>query len=143
MLRVGVDCEEISRFRKLPYKRNKRFYRKIFTEDEIKYCTSYRDPYPRFAVRFAAKEATIKALNGLAKPYYTEIGIKKNRKQPTICLKKNKFKGIKQSQVSLSLTHSNSYAVAFVVFTPDRTARKEAKRILRKSTSYIRKRIGP
>jgi holo-[acyl-carrier protein] synthase len=39
-----------------------RFVRRLFTEIEIAYCRSRRDPVPHFAARFAAKEAAMKAL---------------------------------------------------------------------------------
>ena len=143
MLQVGVDCEEISRFRRLPYDRNERFYRKIFTQPEIEYCISYRDPYPRFAVRFAAKEAAIKALNNIARPSYMDIEVQKDKKeQPKIYISRNRFKKITRFSVSLSLTHSNSYAIAFVVVADNKSSIKETKRILRKSASYTKKKIS-
>ena len=143
MLQVGVDCEEISRFRRLPYGKNKRFYQRIFTQPEIDHCTSYKDPYPRFAVRFAAKEAAIKALNSIVRPLYTDIEVRKGKKeQPRIYINKNRFKGIRRFDVSLSLTHSSSYAIAFVAVTDDKSGAREARRALKKSASYTKKRIG-
>ena len=59
---IGVDIEEIGRFKKMSYSRNRNFYEKIFTGGEIAYCLSKDDPYSHFAARFAAKEAVIKAL---------------------------------------------------------------------------------
>ena len=143
MFQVGVDCEEISRFRRLSYGKNKRFYQKIFTPPEIEYCMSYKDPYPRFAVRFAAKEATIKAFNNIARFFYTDIEVQKDGgEQPKIRLIKNKFKGMNRFDISLSLTHSNSYAIAFVVAIDKKSDIKEANRILRRSASYAKRRIG-
>ena len=142
MLQVGVDCEAISRFRRLPYKRNERFYRRIFTPREIKYCISYRDPYPRFAVRFAAKEATVKALNNIARPFYTDIEVVNNeKKQPTIRISKNRFKGTKRLAISLSLTHSDCYAIAFTIVADNKHDIKETKRLLGKSASYAKRKI--
>jgi holo-[acyl-carrier protein] synthase len=143
MIQVGVDCEEITRFRRLLYDKNERFYKRIFTPQEIEYCVSFRDPYPRFAVRFAAKEATIKALNNIARPFYAEIEIHKNkREQPTIYIDKNKFKKIKQFVISLSLSHSDSHAVAFVIVADTRHKIDKANRILRKNIPYLRKKIS-
>ena len=142
MFQVGVDCEEISRFRRLPFDRNGRFYRRIFTPREIEYCMSFGDPYPRFAARFAAKEATIKALNSIARPTYTEIEVQKDKKeQPKIYISKNRFKKITRFTVSLSLTHSHSHAIAFTIITGDRSNTKRTKQALRKSALYIKKRI--
>ena len=36
--------------------------RRVFTDGEIAYCTQRRNPVPHLAGRFAAKEATMKAL---------------------------------------------------------------------------------
>ncbi len=143
MLKVGVDCEKIARFRKLPYAKNERFYRKIFTELEIQYCISCRDPYPRFAVRFAAKEAAFKALNSVARINYTDIEVRKGKRdEPNIRINRNRFKGIKRFTISLSLTHSDSYAVAFVAVNYNKKVIKETRRALRKSKFYIKKEIS-
>jgi len=118
LLQVGVDCEEISRFRNLPYDKNKRFYRKIFTEKEIAYCRSCRDPYPRFAARFTAKEATIKALHGIAMPRYADMEVRKGRaREPRIFINKKRRGAAGRLEISLSITHSRTHAVAFVVVT--------------------------
>ena len=144
MLQVGVDCEKIARFRRLPYRKNKRFYRKIFTPQEIGYCVSYRDPYPRFAVRFAAKEAVIKALNSIAKPNYADINVQKDKNnKPKISIKKSRFKKMAGLTISLSLTHSNSYAIALVAVTDLKSrARKELESIVERNASSLKKKVG-
>jgi holo-[acyl-carrier protein] synthase len=142
MLQVGVDCEEIARFKRLPYSKNERFYRRIFTPQEIGYCTSYRDPYPRFAARFAAKEATIKALNRIARPSYADIEVQKDKSEhPKIYIDKNRIKIQRRLNISLSLTHSRSYAVAFVVITDKRRNIKKISRSLKKNILYVKKRM--
>ena len=141
MLQVGVDCEEISRFRRLPYSKNERFYRRIFTPQEIEYCISYRDPYPRFAARFAAKEATIKALNNITRLFYTDIEVQKDKKeQPKVHIT-NKIRKIRRFTISLSLTHSNSHAIAFVVVTGNKNNIKKAREALKKSIFYMKREI--
>ena len=143
MLQVGVDCEEISRFRRLPYRKRKNFYKRIFTTREIEYCTSYRDPYPRFAARFAAKEATVKALTGIARPFYSDIEIRLNRNsQPKIYIDVKRFKEIKRFTMSLSLTHSNSHAIAFAVISNNKTVRRKTMHALRKNTLLLKKRFN-
>jgi phosphopantetheine--protein transferase-like protein len=113
MLTVGVDCENISRFRRTNYNKKSDFYKKIFTPKEIKYCKSKRDPYPHFTVRFAAKEAVIKALSGFGKVFYKDIEIKNKKSgKPYVALKK---KSGRVRSIQLSLTHSKDQAVAFVV----------------------------
>ena len=64
---VGVDLAQITRLRRAVERWDERFLRRVFTEAEIAYCRRRRDPIPHLAARFAAKEATLKALGtGLA-----------------------------------------------------------------------------
>lgn len=102
---IGVDIENIFRFRKLPYKKNRHFYEKIFTESEIKYCLSKADPYPHFAARFAAKEAVIKALPKPVLPIDIEI-IRKSDKIDV------RIKNNKKAKIFASLTHVKDTAAA-------------------------------
>lgn len=104
---VGVDIEDISRFKKKPFEENNDFYEKIFTEKEIKYCTKKLKPYQHFVVRFCAKEAFIKAIDQKIKNYKSiEIKMKENN-QPFI-----EWAGV---NVFLSISHDKDKAVAFVV----------------------------
>ena len=57
-IEVGVDCIEISRFRG----QNKSLLKKIFTIKEINYCENKKNPLQHYAVKFAGKEALIKAM---------------------------------------------------------------------------------
>ncbi len=57
----GVDIIEISKFRRV-FLDNRDFVSDIFTENEIDYCQSRKNPFLHFAGRFAAKEASLKAL---------------------------------------------------------------------------------
>ena len=107
---VGTDIADVGRFRDLPYNKNKIFYAKIFSTDEIKYCLSKKDPYPHFAVRFSAKEAVIKAV-GLNLAKVGDIGIINDKNgQPHVKIKKRKF------DVLISLSHTKDYAVAFAIW---------------------------
>ena len=58
---VGVDLCEVERMRR-SLAHTEGFADRVFTPDEQDYCRKARDPAERFAVRFAAKEATLKAL---------------------------------------------------------------------------------
>lgn len=103
---IGIDIEDISRFRKLVFDKNKGFFDKIFTSKEIKYCLSKKDPYPCFAARFCAKEAFIKAIDEKVVDYkLIEIGI--DRVKPCIRWK--------DKTVFLSLSHEKDKAIAFVI----------------------------
>ncbi len=56
---IGVDIEPVASFSKKPFARNRRFYERVFTADEIAYCRKFKDPSARFAARFCAKEALV------------------------------------------------------------------------------------
>lgn len=105
-LNIGVDIEDISRFRELDFNQNKKFYEKIFNKNEIKYCLSKRDSYPHFAVRFCAKEAFIKAMSESIKDY-KDIEIRTKNKKPFIIWNDTKH--------LLSLSHEKDKAIAIVV----------------------------
>lgn len=106
-LGIGVDMEEIVRFSNKKYEKNKLFYEKIFTEQEIEYCLSKLNPFPHFTARFCAKEAAIKALKN-QKVSLKEIEIKMDSDKSTINFPNN-IVGL------VSMSHTKSYAIAFVV----------------------------
>ena len=59
---VGIDVVETERMRAV-LARTPTFADRVFTEAEREYCRAKRDPTERFAARFAAKEAVLKALD--------------------------------------------------------------------------------
>ena len=58
---VGIDVVEAARIRRL-LERLPTAYARLFSEQERAYCDDFADPFPRYAARFAAKEAVGKAL---------------------------------------------------------------------------------
>ncbi len=61
MIGIGIDAVDIERFRRA-LARSPGLARRLFTEGERVEGARSRDPAPRLAARFAAKEATMKAL---------------------------------------------------------------------------------
>jgi holo-[acyl-carrier protein] synthase len=59
---IGVDVVRISRIDSISKRWGKRFLRRVFTNQETEYCLLRKNPSPHLAVRFAAKEAFLKAL---------------------------------------------------------------------------------
>jgi holo-[acyl-carrier protein] synthase len=59
---TGIDIVEVPRVAAAIERFGDRFLQRIFTENEIKYCRSKANHNERFAARFAAKEAGMKAL---------------------------------------------------------------------------------
>lgn len=64
ILGIGVDLEEVERIGESIEKFGDRFLARIFTDAEIAFCKGKANSKERFAARFAAKEATFKALQG-------------------------------------------------------------------------------
>ena len=59
---IGIDIIEIGRFEQALKRWGERLCQKIFTDQEILFCQRKREPARHFALRFAAKEAFLKAL---------------------------------------------------------------------------------
>lgn len=59
---TGIDIAEVPRIRQSIERFGDRFLRRIFTEGERRYCDSKANRVERYAARFAAKEAAMKAL---------------------------------------------------------------------------------
>jgi holo-[acyl-carrier protein] synthase len=59
---TGIDITEVPRIRQTVERFGDRFLRRIFTVGEIRYCDSKANRFERYAARFAAKEAAMKAL---------------------------------------------------------------------------------
>ena len=117
MLTTGVDIIEISRIRDVLNSYQSRFLKRIFTDVEIAYC---RGRAHNLAGRFAAKEAIMKALGtGIRGVGWKDIEIsRKESGAPYVLLhgraaRRADILGLKD--VSLSISHSRDYAVAFVV----------------------------
>jgi holo-[acyl-carrier protein] synthase len=62
ILGIGLDATDIPRIAEVLERYGERFLQRVFTAGEIAYCTKRRNPAPHLAGRFAAKEATMKAL---------------------------------------------------------------------------------
>ena len=62
ILGTGIDICEVPRIADSIKRFGDRFLRRVFTDDEIRYCDSKANRFERYAARFAAKEAGMKAL---------------------------------------------------------------------------------
>ena len=109
-VKVGVDLIEVKRLQ--PMQKNVSFLKKIFTQQEINYCLTKKNVAQHLAVRYAAKEAVVKALSGWKENIsYKDIEVIKRNSIPSICLHtKNKD----AYTIELGLSHTATYALAFV-----------------------------
>ncbi len=115
IIRVGVDSVDISRFDKSLLS-NLAFLNRCYTPKEQEYCFSKIDPSPHFAVRFAAKEAVIKALSGF------NLFLEHKKIEITNDAKGRPFINYLTDEPSyydlntdVSISHSDASAIAFVV----------------------------
>lgn len=114
---VGVDVIEIARIGRALADFGERFLRRVYTERERE---RYRDRVPELAARFAAKEATSKALGtGIRGIRWREMEILSNRRgKPVLVLHgaaAERAARLGLVAFDLSLTHSRTEAIAFVV----------------------------
>jgi holo-[acyl-carrier protein] synthase len=113
---IGVDVVEVDRVRRL-LQRRPRFRERVFTPAEVAYCESKAVPAERYAARWAAREATIKALGGIRGLRYHDISVGRHRSgAPVILLEGNaklraEERGVREVLVSFS--HEREMAAAF------------------------------
>ena len=118
---IGIDVVRISRMREVIGRWEERFLRRVFTDGEITYCRSRRDPVPHFAARFAAKEAGLKALGtGLRLGIqWRELEVvREPGEAPTLVLSgRSREIGTSRGggRMLLALSHDGDYAIAEAV----------------------------
>src|ERR1700684_233029 len=121
---TGIDVIEVDRIERALTRpaTGERFRARVFTPGEIKYCESRGLPrYQSYAARFAAKEATMKALGtGWNRNVgWSEIEVVRARGQaPTIKLWGKAADSARRRNITafhLSLTHTASGAIAHVI----------------------------
>lgn len=118
---TGVDIVSVGRVRAVLERQKTRFIERVFTPGEQKYCEAHRDPAPHYAVRFAAKEAFLKALgtglrDGIS---WHDIEVAHDRLgKPELILSGRAIEIFMEQGMSrafLSLAHDGGMAVATVV----------------------------
>ena len=117
MLTTGVDIIEIPRIKQVLDRYGQRFLNRVFTPSEIDYCNGRA---PNLAGRFAVKEATMKALGtGVRGVGWKDIeGVRADSGAPSVKLygrAEKRAEGLRIAEISVSISHSRKYAVAFVV----------------------------
>ena len=118
---TGVDLCEVDRMREAIERHGERFLKRVFTDREIAYVERKANRFERYAARFAAKEAGMKALGtgwrgGITWHDFEVANLATG--QPTL-----RFAGraadlaaLKRiSSVSLSLTHTPQFGMAMVI----------------------------
>ena len=119
---LGLDIAEIDRIEAAIVRHGAPFLERLFTPAEVAYCERHKGKYERYAARFAAKEAAMKALgtgwsHGVR---WRDIEVTREPSgKPTLRLEGVAAQiaqrmGVKN--ISLSITHSGNLALAQVIF---------------------------
>jgi holo-[acyl-carrier protein] synthase len=119
MLAVGVDMIETARIERGIARHGDRFLRRFFTEQEIGYCNGR---IPSLAGRFAIKEAVGKALGtGIGDINWTDVEVVCDERGKPHLVLHNRAIDLAQSlglaEWSISLSHTDTHAIGFVVAT--------------------------
>ena len=118
---TGIDIAEVPRIAHAISRFGDRFLQRVFTEGEISYCDAKANRVERYAARFAAKEAGMKALgtgwnHGVR---FRDIEVRRQPGgRPTIAFhgKAAEFAAkLGAVNVSLSLSHTAEQAIAQVI----------------------------
>ena len=121
ILGTGIDLAEVPRIRAAVERYGPRFIERVFTAKEIAYVERKANNFERYAARFAAKEAGMKAIGtgwrrGVRWQDFEVTNLPSGR--PTLT-----FHGVAAEfarrlgveRVHLSLTHTEQYGQAFVI----------------------------
>ena len=116
---VGMDLCEVPRFRKV-LARRPRLADRVFTDAERAYAFRAHDPTQRLAARFAAKEATMKALGvGVGGFAFREAEVVKARSgAPSIALHGRaaaRAAAVGVGALIVTMTHTDEMAAAIVL----------------------------
>jgi holo-[acyl-carrier protein] synthase len=115
---IGTDLVELDRFR-LALTRTPGIVDRVFSPDEQAYARKRRDPTERFAARFAAKEAVLKALGvGLWRLPLHEIEVVRAESgAPSIVLRGKAAelaaeRGVREWRLTMTHTATLAHAIA-------------------------------
>jgi holo-[acyl-carrier protein] synthase len=129
---LGVDIVEIEHMRKI-LQRSPSFSRVVFSADEQEYCEKMGSPETHYALRFAAKEAVVKALGtGFSEGIgVLDIEVRRNAKGRPVVVLRGAAKdiaakrGVRDIPLSLSYTHTEAVACAMAITESSRKATRE------------------
>ena len=121
---LGLDATDLPRIRDTVERFGERFLQRVFTDVELAYCTRQRDPVPSLAGRFAAKEATMKALGTghSGGVLFKDIEVFRQDGPPQLRLSggaARRFAALGARRSLLTITHSEGLAMAQVLLLDD------------------------
>ena len=118
MIGIGVDLCDVERMRSA-LDRTPTLRARVFTDEEQSYCDARRDPSERYAARFAAKEAVLKAMGlGIGACGWREIEVLRAESgAPSVVLhgrarELSDERGIHTWRLTMTHTHGLAEAIA-------------------------------
>ncbi len=119
---IGVDLVDVHRLARILERRSS-FVRRVFTRDEIEYCSRQASPAECFAARWSAREACRKSLGGIRQMRWHDVWVERTPTgAPRIGLagtSLERARALGVSEVKLALSHERSMAAAFCVAVGD------------------------
>ncbi len=117
---IGLDLVDIDRLERA-LERRPRLAERLFTRLELDYAAGHRRPARHLAVRFAAKEAAIKALGSPVAPRLVEVTGGGNA-PPRLALhgRAAELAAERGVRLQVALTHTDGTAAAVVLAVPTR-----------------------
>lgn len=120
ILGIGIDLVDVRRMEGIIFRWQERFLRRIFTDKEIRYCNNKKNPAQRFATRFAAKEAFVKALypKGQEGINFRDIEIDEKESRPVVNAYNKVQSDLQEKNVQkifVMVSHDGNYGVAQVI----------------------------
>ena len=118
---IGIDLAEVPRIREAIERHGKRFIDRVFTPREIAYVESKANRFERYAARFAAKEAGMKAIGtgwrrGVRWQDFEVANLPSGK--PTLLLHgvaADVAARLEISNIALSITHTAEQGLAIVI----------------------------
>ena len=126
ILGTGIDIIENNRIKKILLKKKSNFKKKIFTINEIAYCSKKSDTTNCYSKRFAAKEAFVKALGiGFRKNInFKDVEVANDSYGKPYLLTNNKITNkiktlfkVKKFNIFLSISDEKKYSIAIVIIS--------------------------
>ena len=117
LVAIGVDLAEIDRIENLIGRYGNRFLKRVFTKNEITYCSKKVTAASSYAARFAAKEAVLKTTGlGLNKGLnWKDIEVVNDEKgKPSVKLYGKTNEMLHDKKIHISLSHTKNFAIAMV-----------------------------
>lgn len=119
---LGLDIAEIDRIEAAITRHGEAFLKRLYTPREMEYCERYKNRFERYAGRFAAKEAAMKALGtGWSRGVrWQDIEVVRAASgKPSLHLDGVAARiagAMSVRSIALTITHSGNFALAQVIF---------------------------